>query len=63
MSTGLFFWAVLNGMTDMAKFLISLDNQECAKALIAAEISSKLADSDKVSGSDRRRKTYTKAAL
>jgi len=41
-------WAVLNGMFKMAYLLINLDNQECAKALIASEVCSKLSQNELV---------------
>ena len=62
MSTGLFIWAVLNGMTDMALFLITMDNEECSKAIVAAELSKQLADTDTVPETDHQRDVYTKAA-
>lgn len=34
----LFFWAVLNNMTEMALFLWQFEEEHMAKALIAAEI-------------------------
>jgi len=46
MSTGLFMWAVLNGMFEMASYLINLDKQECAKALVAAELCTQISQSE-----------------
>jgi len=46
MSSGLFTWAILNGMSEMASYLINLDNQECAKALIAAEMCTQVAEAE-----------------
>ena len=56
-------WAVLNGMFDMASYLINLDNQECAKALVAAELCSQIAKANIVGSenvSQRQRKKYAK---
>ncbi|XP_066918519.1 transient receptor potential cation channel subfamily M member-like 2 [Clytia hemisphaerica] len=62
MSTGLFIWAVLNGMIDMALFLITMDNEECSKSLVAAELCQKMADTDRVPETDYQRDVYRKAA-
>ena len=59
MSSGLFIWAVLNGMFDMASYLMNLDNQECAKALIAAELCTQISKakvkSEYISNSQRKK--------
>jgi len=63
MSTGLFMWAVLNGMFEMASYLINLDNQECAKALVAAELCTQISQSEITISENvslRQRKKYRK---
>ena len=53
-------WAVLNGMFDMASYLMNLDNQECAKALIAAELCTEISQAEvkNESVSRRQRKKF-----
>ena len=45
----------------MAVFLINLDNEECAKALVAAELCNKMAEKDNIP--ERPKKKYLKQAL
>ena len=54
-------WAVLNGMFDMASYLINLDNQECAKALVAAELCNQIAKAN-IAGSENAQRERTKYA-
>jgi len=56
MSTGLFMWAVLNGMFEMASYLINLDKQ-------AAELCTQISQSEITISENvslRQRKKYRK---